>query len=114
MERYQKKNESTITSPEILRRKIKTTIVVSEGEIDFVGGSIFLKKKSGKWGFPILSRIPIIKNIFKKTNVGNPKMELVFFVNAKIINQMDDMSQIVYEVDKVYSEGCGLLQETVQ
>jgi len=94
---------STITSPEILKRTIKTTLIVQEGQIAFLGGLIRKKKTTGESGIPILSKIPILGHLFKKTSKISRKTELVVFINAKIIRRSNEMREIVEGIKKIIS-----------
>lgn len=100
----QENQKSAISSPEILTREIKTTMIVNEGEIGFIGGLIQDKKTTAKSGIPVLSKIPLLGNLFKKTSKIHRKTELVFFINAKIIRKTNQMRQIVDEVKNIISE----------
>jgi general secretion pathway protein D len=100
----QENTKSNISSPEILKRHIKTTMIVNEGEIGFLGGLIQSKKTSGRSGIPILSKIPLLGSLFKKESDVKRKTELVFFINAKVIRRSNDMREIVREIKNVISE----------
>ncbi len=100
----QENTKSAISSPEILKRMIKTTLIVHEGEIAFMGGLFQKKTTSGHTGVPILSKIPLLGNLFKKSASKIRKTELVLFINAKTIRKSSDMSTIVDSVKKAVSE----------
>jgi len=95
---------SEITSPEILKRKVDTTLVVQEGQIAFMGGLIQKKQSEGETGIPLLSKIPLLGNLFKKKSKTHRKTELVLFINAKIIQKMSDMRSIVEGVRKIINQ----------
>ena len=99
-----KKKKSGTFSSSVFRRKIKTTIILNEGEIDFIGGSIQLKEATEKSGIRILSQIPLIANLFKRSSVLKQELELVFFVNPKTLRSVSERKQIVCEVNSMNSK----------
>lgn len=94
---------SDISSPEILKRSIKTTLIVSEGEIAFIGGLFQKKLSTSQSGIPVLSKIPLLGNLFKNSGKQVKKTELVVFINSKVIRKHNDMKDIVDAVRKLYS-----------
>ena len=99
-------SENTLTdiaSPEILKRSIKTTMIVREGETAFIGGLIQRKQTRAGTGIPFLSRIPLLGNLFKKSNRENQRSELVMFITARTLRRRVDMQEIVEGVRKVFS-----------
>lgn len=96
-------NKSNISSPEILKRTVKTTLIVNEGQIAFIGGLFQKRTSKGSTGVPILSKIPLLGNLFKNEQKGIRKTELVVFINSKTIRKDNDMKDIVEAVKKLYS-----------
>ncbi|MDQ1354692.1 MAG: ral secretion pathway protein [Acidobacteriota bacterium] len=94
---------SDISSPEILKRTIKTILIVTEGEIAFIGGLFQKKLSTGGSGIPVLSKIPLLGNLFKNEKKQVKKTELVVFINSKTIRKSSDMKEIVEAVKKLYS-----------
>lgn len=89
-----------ISSPEILKRTIKTSMIVKEGEIAFIGGLIQEKKSSSKSGIPVLSKIPLLGSLFRKSSNRTRKTELVVFINSKTIRKSSEMKEIVDGIKK--------------
>lgn len=96
--------KSDISSPEILKRMIKTSMVVKEGQIAFIGGLFQNKVTQSGSGIPLISKIPLIGNLFKNTKKQLKKTELVVFINAKTLRKNNDMKEIVDEVKKMFSD----------
>jgi general secretion pathway protein D len=96
--------KSDISSPEILKRTIKTTLVVQEGEIAFIGGMFQNKLSTSGTGIPVLSKIPLLGNLFKSSKKQLKKTELVVFINSKTIRKNSDMKAIVDGVKKMFSD----------
>jgi general secretion pathway protein D len=96
--------KSEISSPEILKRTIKTTMLVNEGEIAFIGGLFQNKLTTAGSGIPVLSRIPLLGNLFKNSRRQVRKNELVVFINSKTLRKSNDMREIVEGVKKMFSD----------
>ena len=97
-----KENEkSTISSPEILKRSIKTTMVVSEGDVAFIGGLIQRSRTDTRSGLPLVARLPLLGALFRKDTVRDRKTELVVFINAKTIRRRHDMAEVIEGVRRV-------------
>ena len=96
-------NKSNISSPEILKRTVKTTLIVNEGQIAFIGGLFQKRLSKGSTGVPVLSKIPLLGSLFKNEQKEVRKTELVVFINSKTIRKDNDMKDIVEAVKKLYS-----------
>ncbi|MCP4155469.1 MAG: type II secretion system secretin GspD [bacterium] len=95
---------SDISSPEITKRTIKTTLIVNEGEIAFLGGMFQKKLTNTASGIPVLSKIPLLGQLFKSSDKQIKKTELVVFINSKTIKKRNDMKDIVDEVKRMFSD----------
>jgi len=96
--------KSGISSPEISKRTIKTTMIVTEGEIAFIGGMFQKKLTTIASGIPVISKIPLLGALFRNTKKQVKKTELVVFINSKTIRKQNDMKDIVEGIKKMYSD----------
>lgn len=96
--------KSDISSPEILKRTIKTSMIVKEGQIAFIGGMFQNKSTTTSSGIPVISKIPLLGNLFKNKRNQIKKTELVIFINAKTLRKNNDMKEIVDQVKKMFSD----------
>ncbi len=96
--------KSDISSPEILKRTLKTTMIVKESEIAFIGGMFQKKLTNTASGIPVISKIPLLGTLFKNTKQQIRKTELVVFINSKTIRKQNDMKDIVEGIKKMYSD----------
>lgn len=96
--------KSGISSPEISKRTIKTTMIVKESEIAFIGGMFQKKLSTIASGIPVISKIPLLGSLFKRTKKQVKKTELVVFINSKTIRKHNDMKDIVEGIKKMYSD----------
>jgi general secretion pathway protein D len=103
--------KSDIQSPEILKRTIKTTLIVQEGEIAFIGGLFQNKISASGSGIPVLSKIPLLGNLFRNKKKQLKKTELVVFINAKTIRKSSEMRDIVESIKKMFSDKIYLREE---
>lgn len=103
--------KSDISSPEILKRKVKTTLIVTEGEIAFIGGLFQKKVSTSGAGIPVLSQLPLLGNLFKRSSRQTKKTELVVFINARTIRKNSDMQEIVEGVRRLFSDRLNISME---
>lgn len=97
-------SSSDISSPEILKRKVKSTLIVTEGQIAFLGGLFQERISKGGSGIPVLSKLPLLGALFRRTTKQTKKTELVVFINSKTIQRNNDMREIVEGVQKLFSD----------
>ncbi len=74
----------------ILTRKIQTNANVSDQQVLVIGGLTKISDKTSKSGLPIISKIPIIGNLFKKRSQLSEKTTLMVFISPKIIQPRTD------------------------
>jgi general secretion pathway protein D len=88
---------SNIDSPTIRQRKIKTSVVVNNGDALVLGGLIQESKSVGRSQIPILGDIPIFGNAarYKDNEIG--KTELVILIRPHVIRNLDEASFITEE-----------------
>ena len=71
--------------PTIQTREVETTLNLKNGETFAIGGLIQENDKISKSAVPYLSEIPILGELFKRTNEEKDKTELLIFITPKII-----------------------------
>ncbi|WP_442894980.1 type II secretion system secretin GspD [Bradyrhizobium sp. AZCC 1578] len=88
---------SKIDSPTIRQRKIKTSVVVNNGEALVLGGMIQESKSVGRTQIPILGDIPVFGNAarYKDHEIG--KTELVILIRPHVIRNLDEARFITDE-----------------
>ncbi len=91
---------SGINSPTIQQRRIKTSVVVTDGEALALGGLIQEKESTGKSKVPVLGDVPLLGNAFRqKTNRIN-RTELIIFIRPRVIRDMDEARRVTREFRK--------------
>lgn len=73
------------TIPIIRSREIQTIAKVKSGEILVIGGLMTESTTNEDLGFPLLSKIPLLGNIFKYTDRSTDVVETVIFVKATLV-----------------------------
>lgn len=73
----------TIQTPKVSTKSISTNVKVKQAESLIIGGLISTTKTKGYQGVPVVSRIPILGNLFKYQSRKNNKEELVIIITPK-------------------------------
>lgn len=80
-----KTTTSNIDSPTIQQRRVKTTVVVSDGEVLALGGMIQDSANKSSNQLPILGDIPGIGAMFANRKDSVQKTELVILITPKVV-----------------------------
>lgn len=80
-----KTTTSNIDSPTIQQRRVKTTVVVSDGEVLALGGMIQDSANKSSNQLPILGDIPGLGAIFANRKDAVQKTELVILITPKVV-----------------------------
>ncbi len=92
-----KTSTSGIDSPTIQQRKIKTSVVVTDGEALALGGLIQERETEGKSKVPVLGDVPIIGAAFRQKTSNVSRTELIIFIRPRVIRDMDEARRITKE-----------------
>jgi general secretion pathway protein D len=85
---------SSVSSPVILKRSIKTTLSLDDGQTVLLGGLISETYTEGDSGIPYLKDVPILGNLFKKQSKSTDRSELIVLLTPYIIDSSDTAAQI--------------------
>lgn len=88
---------SKIDSPTIRQRKIRTSVVVNNGEALVLGGMIQESKSIGRTQIPILGDIPVFGNAARYKDHEIVKTELVILIRPHVIRNLDEARSITDE-----------------
>eukprot|EP00257_Ricinus_communis_P012664 XP_002536270.2 uncharacterized protein LOC8266091 [Ricinus communis] len=72
--------------PSIDTNKVKTKVLVDNGETAVLGGFLIESKNDSNQRVPFFSSIPVVGNLFKSTLNTHSKKELLFFITPKIMS----------------------------
>lgn len=89
---------SSINSPTISKRALKTTVVVKSGETMVLGGLITDNKTEASSGLPFLSRIPVLGGLFGVQNQQSNRTELILMITPKTISNPQQAQEITNEL----------------
>jgi general secretion pathway protein D len=91
---------STIDSPTIQQRRIKSSVSVHDGGTIALGGLIRDRQSRGKSGIPILSDIPVLGTLFgTRTNTGD-RTELLVLITPHVVRSPAEADAITEELRK--------------
>ena len=82
------------TVPTTSKRELDTVITVQNGKTVVLGGLISQKTVKSMEGIPLISKAPIIGNLFKYRSNQFTKTNLFVFITPFIINSPEDLSKI--------------------
>lgn len=84
--------------PQTSNRAAQLTMTVHSGDTVAIGGLIQDQDRKNVQGLPFLMDLPIVGNLFKRTNNDKLRTELVIFVTAKIVT-LDSKSKLPAQPD---------------
>lgn len=90
-------SSSNIDSPTFGRRKVKTTVVVNNGESITLGGLIQDRTTDSETQIPVLGDIPIIGKAFKDRQSLVEKTELVIMLTPRVVRDLNEAAAVTEE-----------------
>ena len=88
---------SSINSPTIQQRKIKTTVVLNDSEALTLGGLIQNQKTVTKNQVPLLGDIPVIGSAFKDKDDLINKTELIIIITPRVVRNLNEAQAVTDE-----------------
>jgi general secretion pathway protein D len=95
---------STINSPTIQQRKVKTTVVVNNGEVVALGGMIQETTSKTSSQIPLLGSIPGIGAMFSNKDNSVQKTELLILITPRIVRDGSENRQVTEEYRRKFDE----------
>ncbi len=89
---------STLNTPTIQQRQIKSTVAVQSGESVALGGLIRDSNSKAVSGVPLLSDIPLLGNLFKTTSDTQRRTELLVLLTPRVAANRQDARNITEEL----------------
>ncbi len=80
--------------PAIRTRWVNTSVYVEKGGTLVIAGLISESDQEKSTGLPILSRIPLLGNLFKSTTTIKEQTELLIFVTPKIFSEEETAKEL--------------------
>jgi general secretion pathway protein D len=88
---------SNIDSPTFGRRRVKTTVLVNNGEAVTLGGLIQDKKSTTATQIPVLGNVPIFGNAFKDKVDRLEKTELIILLTPRVVRDLNEAQLVTDE-----------------
>lgn len=89
---------STINSPTFEQRRIKTKVVVQDGETITLGGLISEKKSKANSGIPILQQIPVLGPLFSTRDNVSDRTEILVLLTTHVVYDENDARALTEEL----------------
>ena len=90
-------NTSTIDSPTIQQRRIKTTVAVNDGEGLLLGGMIQDRADNQRDQIPLIGQVPVLGNLFKNKGDLITRTELLVAITPRIVKDSSQVRAITEE-----------------
>ena len=90
---------SGVTEPTIGQRKIEHQVRLADGEVNLIGGILQDTETNSLSGYPLLSKIPILKYLFGQENKDHEQSEIVFAITPHIIRSNEVNEENLQVVD---------------
>lgn len=93
--------------PTTTKREVKTTAIVSNGETVIIGGLIKDNRSDSVNKVPLLGDVPVLGELFKYTDKGGDKINLVIVLTPYIVEKSTDLTALrakLTELDKIQDE----------
>lgn len=74
--------------PTILKKEASTQVLLQDGETTVIGGIYTSNAGYGLTEWPILSQVPILGALFRKTDQRSQRNELLIFITPRVINRL--------------------------
>jgi len=89
---------SGIDSPTIQQRRVQTTVAVQDGSSLALGGLIEDSVSTTKIGVPIISRVPVIGELFKSQSDITDRTELLIIITPRVIRNTQEAQDVTNEL----------------
>jgi general secretion pathway protein D len=95
---------SSIDSPSILNRQIKTTVTLQDGGSILIGGLISQTKSTNKSGVPKFSKIPLLGKLFSNDNDSSDRTELMVMIIPYVIDTPKEGEAITKTIQDTFQK----------
>jgi general secretion pathway protein D len=88
---------SGIDSPTIRQRRVRTTVMLNDGEGLALGGMIQTNKSVANTQIPIIGDLPLLGNAFKQKDNQIGKTELIIIITPHVIRNLEEARAVTDE-----------------
>jgi len=85
-------------TPTISQRKVSSSVVAQTGQTIVLGGLISNSETKGRTGVPVLSSIPVLGNLFSRTEVDSTRTELVVLITPRVVRNPKEAREVTNEI----------------
>lgn len=89
---------SDLDAPTIRQRSISSTVAVRSGETIALGGLIADREEESEDGLPILSKIPLLGEIFKVSSKADERTELLVMITPRVVRNSVEAATVTQEL----------------
>jgi general secretion pathway protein D len=82
-------------NPNIFERTLSTELVARSGQTIMMAGLISENSSVGGSGTPLLSKVPLIGNLFKSSSNGSDRTELIMLITPTVIDSLDQWEAVL-------------------
>ena len=90
------------TNPPINQRTIQTQVAVQSGETLMLGGLIQDNRTDGNSGLPLISKVPLLRNLFGTTTQHKDRTELIVLITPRVISSVDEGRQATEDYSRQF------------
>jgi len=94
---------SSINSPTFQQRRVKTKVIVQDGETVSLAGLISEKKTKGNSGVPLLQEIPVVGTLFSTKNNSSERTELLVLLTPHVVHDQREAKALTEELKQKLS-----------
>jgi general secretion pathway protein D len=89
---------SSINSPTFQQRRIKTKVVVQDGDTISLAGLISARRFRGNSGLPLLGEIPVLGSLFSTRDNRSDRTELLVLLTPRVVYDQHDARALTEEL----------------
>ncbi len=89
---------STINSPTFKQRRVKTKVIVQDGETISLAGLISENKTMGNSGVPLLQEIPVLGTLFSTKTNNRDRTELLVLLTPRVVHDQREAKALTEEL----------------
>ncbi len=89
-------------NPPINQRQLSTQVAVQSGETLMLGGLIRDDGSEGNKGLPLVSKVPVLRNLFGTTTKSSNRTELIVLITPRVISSVDEARQATLEYTRQF------------
>ena len=89
-------------NPPINQRVIQTQVAVQSGETLMLGGLIQDNQIDGKTGLPLISKVPVLRDLFGNTVKHKDRTELIVLITPRVISSVDEGRQMTEDYSRQF------------